>query len=302
MQEEQLSYLKTEPIALVDHSIQMCLESWFLVLQNRNTIKMWQSSFNRLQKEGLLDLSDSICSLYIKSHHFVFDGISRMKCARATKQRILSAYISFTRFLEPRTKGLIKQAHAEKGSFSKVRDKATTNALTVKQFRQLLDAFKKRNLRDWLFAGMLLQGAKRLREVMFLQTDQIEWDRRIIHFKQSKKRGMIEIIPIHFSEGFMQSLKEYVGNRTGLVFLNARNKVLDDNVVRKIFRRASQACNLPFVVTPHCLRVTRITQLCQENENERDILKITGHSSSDMIHYYDKTSREKNPSQYSHCV
>jgi integrase len=49
---------------------------------------------------------------------------------------------------------------------------------------------EKINPRDALIGKVALQGGKRIREVLNLRTEQIDWNKREITFAQSKTRGV----------------------------------------------------------------------------------------------------------------
>lgn len=92
----------------------------------------------------------------------------------------------------------------------------------------------------------------------------------------------------------MQTLKKYIGERQGYVFLSRKGNPVVLNQVSNTFARAGRAANIPFKVTPHVLRASTVTYLKQQGFQDSDIQKITGHASSEMVNAYDKSSRADN--------
>lgn len=64
-----------------------------------------------------------------------------------------------------------------------------------------------------------------------------------------------------------------------------------------MFAKTGKQAGLPFKITPHVLRASTVTYLKQQGFSDSDIMKITGHVNSAMVHAYAKSSREKNPSE-----
>ena len=92
----------------------------------------------------------------------------------------------------------------------------------------------------------------------------------------------------------MEKLRNHIG--TGYVFVSRFGKPIDLRWVAAIFAKAGTVAKLPFKITPHVLRASTVTYLKQQGFPDSDIMKITGHASSEMIHAYDKSSREDNAS------
>ena len=74
-------------------------------------------------------------------------------------------------------------------TFFRVREKVKTNAMTHKEWALFLHELNKINQRDCLIAKLILQGGKRISEVLSLTTDQINYAEREITYTQSKTRG-----------------------------------------------------------------------------------------------------------------
>lgn len=92
----------------------------------------------------------------------------------------------------------------------------------------------------------------------------------------------------------MQKLRDMIGDREGFVFLSAKGNPVILNQVANTFARAGKKAGIPFKVTPHVLRASAETYLKQQGFADSDIMKITGHSSGEMIRAYDKSERADN--------
>ncbi len=165
-------------------------------------------------------------------------------------------------------------------TFKKIRSLAITEALTEKELFIFLKALKAINYRDYLIAQTIIQGAKRLDEVLTAQIAQIDWTDNKITFKQSKSRELEQITIIHYPEYFMKDLKEYVADRGGenFIFITDKgNKVVQPHIFRS-FVRAGIRSNLSKKVTAHTLRATAITVLTNKGYNVEQIMKVSGHA------------------------
>jgi integrase/recombinase XerD len=151
--------------------------------------------------------------------------------------------------------------------------------------------------RECLIAKLILQGGKRVNEVLSLQTHQIDWERRKIAFEQSKTKGLKKVTVITYPQSIMERLKEHIGDRCGLVFITRSGKPVMMTRIAYTFALAGRKSAIPFKVTPHVLRASTVTYLKQQGFQDSDIMKVTGHASSSMVCAYDKTSQETNASE-----
>ena len=92
-------------------------------------------------------------------------------------------------------------------------------------------------------------------------------------------------------------LREYIGLRSGFVFITRFGKPVKLNRLRETFAKAGLLAGIPFKITPHVLRVSTVTYLKQQGFPDSDIMKVTGHANSGMVHAYDKSSRGDNASR-----
>ena len=235
------------------------------------------------------------------NHDSVVDRIKQLPMKETTRQAIAALYISFTRYLSRRFKGIfIKAMPSREGNektFYRVHEKVVTEAMNQQQWTIFFAELMKINSRDALIGKVTLQGGKRIREVHSLHTDQIDWEKREITFRQSKTRGVSKQTVITYSETIMKELRNLIGDREGYVFLCIKGNPVILNQVANTFAKAGQRADIPFKVTPHVLRASTVTYLKQQGFSDGDIMKITGHASGEMIRAYDKSERADNPTK-----
>lgn len=240
-------------------------------------------------------------------HERVIDYIKTIEdWSEGTRQVRAACYISFTSYLSRISQGWFRKAEpstlASNKTFYSVRDKCETKALTLHEWHRFIEALYKINERDALIAKAMLQGAKRISEVLSLSLEQIDFERRLISFKQSKTGGTIREIPITYPESFMSELTSYIEKtqkergENRIVFITSSGKQVYRTQLNATFDRASNAARLPRV-TPHVLRASWVTLAKEQGIPDSEVMKVTGHTSSKMIYAYDKTSAIDNYSK-----
>ncbi len=276
----------------------------FLDTLSPHTKRQYQNSFNSFFNLGLLNPNDNLQSFSMRNLETTLDLIkAKIHGSEATKQARCAAFISLTGFLARRTQGMVRKTIPSKdngaSTFKKIRSKATTEALTEKELNVFLRSLKDINYRDYLIAKTILQGAKRIDEVLSAKISQIDWTNNKITFKQSKSRELEQITIIHYPEYFIKELKEYVADRKkeDLIFITSQGKKVIQPHIFRSFVNASVKSNLSKKVTAHTLRATAITILTNKGYSTEQIMKVSGHVTSSSVSYYDKTPIEKNITQ-----
>jgi integrase/recombinase XerD len=287
--------------ALDQISLEEAIVTWLKTLTPL-TAKNYQCSMRKLVERGLLNLFTNLQAFALFNHETIIDQIKQIKeWSECTRQARAACYIAFTAFLNRRLEGIVKKATTNKESgsktFFKVYDKVKTYAMNQAQWIVFLKELEKINLRDHLIAKIILQGGKRVNEVLSLQTHQIDWANNEITFMQSKTKGYIKETVITYPLYLMQKLKDYLNERQGLVFVTRQQQSVVLNQLARTFKRAGLKANIPFKVTPHVLRASTVTYLKQQGFNDADIMKVTGHASAALIYAYDKSSRADNASK-----
>jgi len=282
-------------------SIAEAVNHWLATLSTKTRIN-YQSGIKRLIEFGWLNPLLNLQAFALVNHEGIIDQIKLCPCwAETTKQARAACYISFTGFLSRRLRGVIQKAVPSKEGSSKtfftLYEKVKTNAMTQAQWLLFFQELEKINSRDCLIGKIILQGGKRVNEVLSLITQQIDWEKREITFMQSKTRKLHKETIITYSESIMKALKTYIGDRKGCVFVTRSGKSVMINQLAITFAKAGHAAGIPFKVSPHVLRASTVTYLKQQGFQDSDIMRVTGHSTSEMVHAYDKSSRAENASK-----
>lgn len=281
-------------------SLQDVIAQWLSTL-SRSTELNYRSGINMLSKFGLLDLDMSLQAFSLVNHDAILDRIKQLPAKETTNQARAALFISLTRFLARKFKGVFTKVIPATGgnerTFFKVHSKVVTEAMNRSQWVSFFAELERINYRDCLIGKVALQGGKRISEVLTLTTDKIDYSKNEITFKQSKSKGTICNTVITYSDEIISQLKSYIGDRDGYVFVSRNNKIVGVDQVQNTFARAGREANIPFKVTPHVLRASCVTYLKQQGYSDSDICKITGHASGEMVRAYDKSDIAQNPSK-----
>jgi integrase/recombinase XerD len=276
------------------------ISEWLEGLSLR-TMTNYSSGVRVLESFGLLNLNTSLQAFSLVNHDAMIDRVKQLPMKETTRQARAALYISFTRYLSRRFPAVFKKVmpsrEGTEKTFFRVHDKCTTEAMNAQQWTSFISALHQINHRDCLFAKVTLQGGKRFNEVASLQVNQIDWEKKEIAFSQSKTKGGIKETVITYPDKIMNELRDYIGERTGLVFVSKSGNGLAITQLARNFAKAGKMAGIAFKVTPHVLRSSCITFLKQQGFNDSDIMKVTGHASAEMVNAYDKTDRADNPTK-----
>ena len=158
-------------------TVEHALKEWLATLSDR-TERNYRSGLNMLAGIGLIDPLITLQGFSLVNHDAIVDKIKQLPYIQeTTKQARAALYISFTRFLSRRFPGVFKKATPSREgtskTFFKVHNKVVTEAMNQAQWTAFFSALQKINPRDCLIAKVVLQGGKRIREVLSLCVDQI---------------------------------------------------------------------------------------------------------------------------------
>jgi integrase len=300
---EQAASFKANSVwkKLDEISVEEAISYWLLTLSPKTQLS-YRSGMKKLVEFGWLNPLISLQQFALINHEGIIDSIKLFQdWAETTRQARAACYISFTGFLSRRLEGVIKKAIPNKEgnakTFFSVYEKVKTHAMTQAQWILFFKELEKLNPRDCLIGKVILQGGKRVNEVLSLQTNQIDWDCCEITFVQSKMRRLKKETVITYSESIMKRLKDYIEERAGHVFITRSGKPVMINQVAITFGKAGKAAGIPFKVSPHVLRASAVTYLKQQGFQDSDIMRVTGHSTAEMVYAYDKSSRADNASK-----
>ena len=279
-------------------TVSQAISAWLATL-SKLTAKNYASGMNKLNALALINPRSTLQTFTLKNHNSVID---RIKClpgwSECSKQARAACYISFTRFLNRRTQGMITKTIPNRNgtakTFYRVREKVSTAAMNRAQWQAFLAELSKINTRDTLIAKIMLQGGKRMGEVLSLKTKRISYANNEISFLQSKTKGYEKETIITYPQIIFDELKTYIGKREGFVFVTKNNKSVMPNQIAITFKKAGAHAQIPFNVTPHVLRASTVTYLKREGFSDGEIMKVTGRASAEMVYAYDKSERAEN--------
>lgn len=288
-------------ISLIDAANQ------FLSTLSGNTQRAYRAAFHSIfllmENQRLFDPHNNLQTFALSNLEYLLDEIrGKLSGSDSTKQARAAAFIALTRFLQRATGGLIRKVVPRKEksnpTFRQVRETSLTKALSRVQWTRFLMFLHRASYRDYLVAKTILQGAKRVGEVLTAQISQIDWTLNQITFRQFKSKMLEKFTVITYPASFMLELKEYIGERKdGPIFVTRNGKPLTQPHLYRSFSKASAQAGIPFTVHPHVLRATAITYLTAQGYSADQILRVSGHADTKLVRYYDKTPIEQNPTQ-----
>lgn len=245
-------------------------------------------------------------------HHKHIDSIKQIdEWSERTKQVYAAVYISFTKYLERVTNGWFRRSWPNNShqnpTFYMVNDKCLSKPLSKKECDLLLKKLYELSTRDALVASCLLQGAKRISEVLNLKLHQLNFEKNVIFFEKLLKGNKVKIMPVFFPAYFMQKLAEYI--KISMCYRKDSEYVFITNQGKPIFRthfgyqlkRASKLAQIR-KVSPEVLRTTWINFAKKNGIQDSEILKVTGLSDSKLINRHLYTEINSNDSQVLYLI
>lgn len=274
------------------------VEEWLSLLRP-NTAKNYTVGIRKIEEKGIINLSMSLQTFSLCNLNAMVDKLKEVpEWSEATKQARCACFIAFTKFLARRFPSHLRRAEPNRdgsnSTFFKIREKVKTSAMTKAQWTAFLQELGKINPRDCLLAKIVLQGAKRINEVLSLESQYIDWENNRISFRQSKSFGVEKFTVINYPPLVMQELREYLKGREGIVFVTAQGKPIKVNQLSRNFEKAGVRAGIEFKVTCHTLRASAVTYLRSIGTDIAGIQKITGHTSSEQVIAYDKSDLSDN--------
>jgi len=161
------------------------------------------------------------------NHQTVLDYVRhRVDWDRHKKERIMTCYTDLIKWLDGISYGWFRDAvNSYQMSLH-----AMEKTLTFSEWRAFIDILCEKNPRDGLIARVLLQGQRRVSEVLNLTLDQIDFDNNTIHYET---KGKSELVSYEMS--FMKELQKYV---------NETNKLRSDKQFVFLTRTGEQVTRL----------------------------------------------------------
>lgn len=276
---------------LASLSVREAIGDWLRKTENKQTKKAYHSGMKRLHDIGIVNVEMSLQAFSLINHNDVIDEIKLVpQWSEATKQARAACYISFTGYLARKTEGVIKKAIPARLSkdktFFRVSEKVKTEKLVQSEWQRYFEVFDRFNPRDALIGKMLLEGGRRVNEVLSRDIEHIDWDNNQVKFQISKTKGTEQFITITYSQKVMDQLKKIVGKReSGAIFITENgNRVQYGQVIRS-FGIAGKRARIPFKVTTHVMRVSLVSYLMSQNYDMGKIMEVTGQSAQTVSRY-----------------
>ncbi|WP_213318990.1 tyrosine-type recombinase/integrase [Chlamydiifrater volucris] len=271
-------------------------------LSNEGTRTRYFFCFKRLFMEKILYERFTLNDLKNLNLNARLDSILQINSlSRHSKQTCAAAFLSFFKFLHRETSGLIKVPTPQKTgvskTFSRVRDKTIYSPISKSDLFKFIEKSYQHSLRIGIFVEMAIQSTRRLSELLDTKFSDVNWLDRTIKFSTVKTQIEKQCI-IAFPNRFMKKLEEFRDKfpEKEFIFSTSSGKKLQKDYVWRQLVSISGSCNFSYKVTPHVLRATSICMYREYGFSLGDIVEITGHSSIEMVRYYDKNSFKNNPS------
>jgi integrase/recombinase XerC len=143
--------------------------------------------------------------------------------------------------------------------------------------------------RDRLLLALFAYGGLRRSELLGLDWDDVDFERRLIRVRIAKG-GRQRVLPIH--PGLVPLLLDYRATRTPLdhpaLFVGVLGNRLSPTILSTTFRRYTDAAGVakPKRITPHTLRHVFATELLSAGANLRQIQELLGHKHLDSTQRY----------------
>jgi integrase/recombinase XerC len=143
--------------------------------------------------------------------------------------------------------------------------------------------------RDRLLLALFAYGGLRRSELLGLDCDDVDLDRRLIRVRKAKG-GRQRVVPIH--PGLVPLFIAYAAarptTRDAALFLGVHGRRLTPSIMAVTFRRYATAAgvNKRKRITPHTLRHVFATELLGAGANLRQIQELLGHKHLDSTQRY----------------
>lgn len=147
--------------------------------------------------------------------------------------------------------------------------------LTEEEMHRLFEAVKG-SARDSAIVHVLAFGGLRVGELCHLLTEDLEFERNVLHVRSGKGDKDREVV---LEDRTRAAIDRYLSERTPSGGASPRLFPVGPVTVERVIRRAAQAAGIPRRVTPHVLRHTLATALLSRGCDIRYIQKLLGHAS-----------------------
>lgn len=244
-------------------SVKTAVHEWLSTVENKRTRAKYKNGLERvfsirplnelLEKNLAITTLDKHCCLG------VYKLIEELDTSESLIKVCLSVYARFCDFIRILSMGLLDPEESPKEKEEYYPTVMVYNSVNWQEFISSLSTpFN-------LLAELAFEAAKacgfRVRlvnsrkNVLDLDTSQLDFDNRLVKFKAHQSYNVTEILgaqlAILLENGVMDRIKEYLGSRTGAVFQTQKGKPLHSIQVIREFKKAS--AKYPFEITPTML-------------------------------------------------
>jgi len=130
------------------------------------------------------------------------------------------------------------------------------------------------NIKHKVILALLYYAGLRLSEVINLKWQDIDFERDLIHIKQTK--GEKERV-VFLHKKLKEFLLEYGIKKSGLVLISERGRMYNERTIQQIVKNAARKAGIEKKVTPHTFRHSFATHLLEGGADIRYIQQLLGH-------------------------
>lgn len=142
------------------------------------------------------------------------------------------------------------------------------------------------NYRDYLIGKLIVQGIRKLDEILSLRTDDLFFASNQISFRIKKRQNKETKILITFPISLMEELQKYTCGRNGRVFVSKIGIPVTTSQVAHNFRLAEFHSAMKIKITPRVLRASALIHLKQIGLKDEEIMRISCLSSRQSVCSY----------------
>ena len=153
--------------------------------------------------------------------------------------------------------------------------------LNKEEINKLLNSTQ--NIKHKLILHLLYYAGLRLNELLNLKIEDLDFQRKVIHLKNTKSNKH-RIIFLH--EKIEEIIKQYEPAKKGLLLKSDRMTKYSQRTIQQIIKNLSKKCQITKKVTPHTLRHSFATHLLEAGCDIRYIQKLLGHKKLETTQIY----------------
>ncbi|ADI39328.1 hypothetical protein wcw_p0017 (plasmid) [Waddlia chondrophila WSU 86-1044] len=247
---------------LLNIPITVAVKEWLATIENPDTKRKYKKAMERIfALEPLSDVTKRNCAITTLDKNWsgavgiykLMEEIEAPESAIKTCQSVFSRFCDFIRIA---TLGIVdpEETPKQKEDYYAVSIlyENTDWEEFISSMRTPFNLLAEMTFLAAKSCELRLRLANSKKNILSLDTSQINFQNNTISFKSEQSYQVTDILGhplcIPFTESFMKKLKDYIGERKGVVFLSKKNKPLFATQVQREFKKASK--NLPNEITP----------------------------------------------------